>query len=358
MQSDTKSYPLDRLPPIDYDAHPAYGRVLPMPMPGPRLKALSYFGYGLLLATAQRLIDIDHLPAPADGGNRFVAILRALPATLRLIALQRLGRIAAGAAFAPKTERGAAVLTPLQRDGFVALRLGADQIGEMRRLLAAHLATLDRKVVSPDDPDSTSLAVDPITAPDIYKWCNQIAADLGLSEAASAYLKRPVRVGRIAAQVIDASATPSPFADVGVEASPCDGYGIDLAANVLKLVIYLGDVGSAGGPLSYVAGSQRAARIGDALIRRANDLCGLSSTLPQWRETFYALPAGLQRKASFGADIVAGDTNAAAIEANQVTVTSDIGNAVLYDPSGIHRDGVVTQGRRQAAVLTFTELAR
>ena len=63
-------------------------------------------------------------------------------------------------------------------------------------------------------------------------------------------------------------------------------------------------------------------------------------------------------KASFGADIVAGDANAVAIEANQVMVTSEIGNAVLYDPSGIHRDGAVSQGRRQAVVLTYSILER
>ena len=46
MQSEGKSYPFDHLPVIDYDAHPAYGRVMSMPMLGARLKAISYFGYG------------------------------------------------------------------------------------------------------------------------------------------------------------------------------------------------------------------------------------------------------------------------------------------------------------------------
>ena len=105
MQSEAKSYPFDHLPAIDYDAHPAYGRVMSMPMLGARLKALTVFGYGLFLTSAQRMIDAEHLPRPAETGNAYLAILRGLPTYLRLIMLQRLGRFSAGSAYAPKTER-------------------------------------------------------------------------------------------------------------------------------------------------------------------------------------------------------------------------------------------------------------
>ncbi|ABD05010.1 conserved hypothetical protein [Rhodopseudomonas palustris HaA2] len=361
MQSEGKSYPFDHLPAIDYDAHPAYGRVMSMPMLGARLKAISYFSYGFLLASAQRLIDIEHLPRPAEAGKTFVAVLRNLPTTLRQILLQRLARVTAGQAYAPKTERGTAVFVPLQGDGFAVTRLGADAIAQIRTQLAPQLTTLEQRATPAGDPASSRMAIDPAVAPDLYRWFNQTAADLGLTEAASAYLKRPVGVGAIVAEVVDAPAAPatSPFADVGVDTSPCDGFKVDPGTNVLKLVIYLGDVGAGNGPLTYVAGSNRAAtRFWDGLIRRANDLAGLSSTLQTWRETFYALPAGLQRKAAFGADLVADSNFAAAIEANQVAVTSRDGNAVLYDPAGIHRDAALTQGRRTAVIVTFTELPR
>jgi len=361
MQPEGKSYPFDHLPAIDYDAHPAYGRVMSMPMLGARLKALSYFGYGFLLASAQRVIDSEHLPQPAEAGKPLVAVLRGLPTTLRLILLQRLSRFTAGQAYAPKTERGTAVFVPLQGDGFAVTLLGNDAIAQIRSLLAPQLKTLEQRATPAGGADGSRIWIDPTTAPDLYRWFNQTAADLGLTEAASAYLKRPVGVGRIAAEVVDAptAAAASPFADVSVDASPCAGFKVDPGTHVLKLVIYLGDVGPANGPLTYVAGSNRAAtRVGDGLIRRANDLCGLSSTLQSWRETFYALPAGLQRKASFGADLVADSNFAAAIEASQVAVTSSDGNAVLYDPAGIHRDAAPTQGRRTAVIVTFTELPR
>lgn len=361
MQSEGKSYPFDHLPAIDYDAHPAYGRVMSMPMLGARLKAISYFGYGFLLTSAQRVIDIAHLPRPAAGGKPFVALLRQLPTYLRLILLQRLSRFTAGRAYAPKTERGAAVFAPLQSDGFAAVQLGSDAVAQIRTQLAPQLSALEQRTAPAIDGEHSRIEVDANAHPELYRWFNQTAADLGLTEAASAYLKRPVGVGRIAAELAGAPAAPpaSPFADVSVETSPCDGFKVDLSYNVLKLVIYLGEVGPANGPLTYVAGSNRAAtRFWDGLIRRANDLAGLSSTQQVWRETFYALPAGLQRKASFGVDLVADNAFAAAIQNDQVELTSSKCNAVLYDPAGIHRDGAVTGGRRTAVVITFTELPR
>ncbi|RJF75963.1 hypothetical protein [Rhodopseudomonas palustris] len=361
MQSEAKSYPFDHLPTIDYDAHPAYGRVMSMPMLGARLKALGYFGYGFLLATAQRAIDIEHLPRPAAGGKPIATLLRHLPTYLRLILLQRLSRFTAGRAYAPKTERGTAVFTPLQTDGFVPTTLDTDAIAQIRTRLAPQLAALEQRGGLAGDPERGRIEVDAAAAPDLYRWFNQTAADLGLTEAASAYLKRPVGVGRIVAELAEAPsvAPPSPFADVSVDASPCDGFKVEPGSNVVKLVIYLSEVGPASGPLTYVAGSNRAAkRLGDGLIRRANDLAGLSSTLQVWRETFYALPAGLQRKATFGVDLVADGNFTTVIQNEQVAITTPQSNAVLYDPTGIHRDGAVSQGRRAAVVITFTELPR
>ncbi|NVN85868.1 MAG: hypothetical protein HXX15_07230 [Rhodopseudomonas sp.] len=360
MRSEGKSYQFEHLPVIDYDAHPAYGRVLPMPQLGARLKAIAYFGYGFVLAAARRLVDVENLPRPGENSKKFSAILRALPTYLRLIILQLLSRLSAGGAFKPKTERGANIFAPLQRDGIVGVRLPADKIAEIRSLLAPHFKTLEAKIVAKAaDLDDGRLWLDPEASADIYKWFNQAAADLGLLEAASAYLKRPVGVGHIAAQIDDKASSVSPFADVAVDTSPCDGFHIAPTHNLLKYVIYLSDVGPANGPLSYVVGSHRASLgFWDGLIRRANDLAGLSSTQAASRETFYALPNGLQRKAAFGADMLADDKYTQSVLNDQWTVTSDSENGVLFDPLGIHRDGKVTEGQRSAVVIKLTELPR
>jgi hypothetical protein len=359
MQAEGKSYQFDHLPVIDYDKHPAYGRVLPMPMLGARLMALVYFGYGLVLALARRIVDLENLPRPA-GSQKFGAVLRNLPTYLRLIILQRLGRLAAGTAFQPKTERGADLLLPLRRDGITGVRLAPDKIVEIRNLLAPQIRTLEQKPALPGGAEDGRVWLDPAAAPEIYKWFNQTATDLGLLEAASAYLRRPVGVGHIAAELVDhTAAIASPFVDVGVEASPVDGFHIDPTSNLLKFVIYLSDVGPANGPLTYVVGSHRAsAGFWDGLVRRANELGGLSSTGPEFRALFYALPAGLQRKANFGADLLPDNNYTASILSDQWPVTSDSETAVLYDPFGIHRDAVVSQGRRSAVIIKLTELPR
>jgi hypothetical protein len=360
MQSEGKSYQFDHLPVIDYDKHPAYGRVLSMPQLGARLKALVYFGYGFLLAVARRIVDQENLPRPADNAQKFGAILRNLPTYLRLIFLQRLARLAAGNAYKPKTERGADILTPLERDGITGVRFSSDKIAEIRNLLAPYFKTLEAKTSLPGRQDDRRVWLDPATAPDVYKWFNQTAADLGLLEAASAYLRRPVGVSHIAAELVDHAAAPaSPFVDVGVDSSPADGFHIDSTDNLLKFLIYLSDVGPANGPLTYVVGSHRASGgFWDGLFRRANDLGGLSSTQPEFRELFYALPSGLQRKAAFGADLLPDSNFTASILSDQWSVTSDSEKAVLYDPFGIHRDAAVTQGRRSAVIIKLTELSR
>jgi hypothetical protein len=357
MRSEGKSYQFDHLPVIDYDKHPAYGRVLSMPQLGARLTVLVYFGYGLLLALARRIVDFENLPRPSDSSRKLGSLLLNLPSYLRLIILQRLGRLAAGNAYQPKTERGADILAPLQRDGITGVRFSADRIAEIRNLLAPQFNSLEQKTGIV--PQQGRVCLDPDVAPDTYKWFNQTAADLGLLEAASAYLRRPVGVGHIAAELVDHATPASPFVDVGVEASPADGFHVDPTNNLLELVIYLSDVGPGNGPLTYVVGSHRAGgAFWDGIIRRANDLGGLSSTQPEYRELFYALPAGLQRKAAFGADLLPDNNYTASIQSDQWQVTSDSENAVLYDPAGIHRDAIVTQGRRSAVIIKLTELPR
>ncbi|HEY0331835.1 MAG TPA: hypothetical protein VGC77_22400 [Rhodopseudomonas sp.] len=362
MRADAKSYQFDQLPVIDYDKHPAYGRVLPMAQLGSRLKAVVYFAYGLILAAARRLIDAEHLPRPAAGEPKLGWVLRHLPIYLRLIILQRLSRLSAGNAYQPKTERGANILAPLARDGVTGVRLAPDKLLEIRTQLAPHVAILEQQLAlrpaTAADAEETRLWLDPETNVELYKAFNQTAADLGVLEAASAYLKRPVGVGHLAVQINQPVEAPSEFADVGVDSSATKHFHIDTSYNLLKLVIYLGDVGAAQGPLSYLPGSQRVKGSWDGLVRRANDFAGLSATTPGARELFYALPEGWRRKASFGADLVAENDYARSILDDQWRVTSDDETAVLYDPNGIHRDGIVSAGRRVAVVIKLTELPR
>ena len=169
-------------------------------------------------------------------------MLRSLPTYLRLILLQRLSRFTAGRAYAPKTERGTAVFAPLQRDGFAAIRLGSDAIAEIRNLLAPQLqdagAARRRRAIRDAQPD----LVDPR---DGARPVSMVQPDRRRS--------RPDRSGeRLSASGRSASAGSPPKSSMhrpragavrspmsASTSSPCDGFKVDPATNVLKLVIYL-----------------------------------------------------------------------------------------------------------------------
>jgi hypothetical protein len=116
------------------------------------------------------------------------------------------------------------------------------------------------------------------------------------------------------------------------------------------------EVGPDNGPFTYIRGTHRANRkFWDGLIRRANDYAGLSWTKRRNRQLFNALPKFLQRKAAFGVDLPAGNEYTEAILDNEWRVTSDQGDAVVFDPFGIRRGGMVRSGRRLVVTMMLTE---
>jgi hypothetical protein len=253
-------------------------------------------------------------------------------------------------------------LDGIERDGIVAVRLPATKVAEMAERLQPYFTALEQRLASksPDDRkfDETRLWIDPDKDPGIYAWFNEAMRSIGIVEAASAYLRRPVAVAHIVPQINDPSDNfwANHFVDAGVEDSVCDYCHVDATYNLLKMIIYVNEVTRENGPFSYVKGSHRAARgFWDGMIRRANDYAGLSWTKRQHRELFFALPRALQRKGAFGADIPNDSVYVRPILENELCVTSANGNDVLFDPEGIHRGGMVRSGRRLAVGMMLTE---
>src|SRR4051794_28304611 len=362
MNPETGSYPLDHLPVIDYRTHKAYGKALSKPRLGERLRALEQFAFGMMLIAGRRLADYEHLPRPKDKQRKLRWILTHLPTYIRLVLSQRWRRLVAGQSHAPKTAAGQELLNGIERDGIVAVRLPAAKVAEMAEKLQPYFTALEQRLAgkSPDDRkfDETRLWIDPDQDPAIYAWFNEAMRSVGIVEAASAYLRRPVAVAHIVPQINDPSDNfwANHFVDAGVEDSVCDYCHVDATYNLLKMIIYVNEVTQENGPFSYVKGSHRAARgFWDGMIRRANDYAGLSWTKRQYRELFFALPRPLQRKGAFGADIPNDSVYVKPILENELCVTSANGNGVLFDPDGIHRGGMVRSGRRLAVGMMLTE---
>ncbi|WP_431204188.1 hypothetical protein ACQ86E_03395 [Bradyrhizobium betae] len=359
MKSHPYSY--DHLPVIDYPHHPAYGTAFPKPGIGERAAALAKFASGFAIIAARLMADYEHLPRPKDKSRKIAELLRRSPTYLQLVATQRLRRLTVRSA-KPTTAAGTNVLNTLNRDGIAGFQLSAEQLGRVRELLAPHYKTLEERLAkkTPDQRhfDETRLWLDKDIFPEVYGYFNQLASELGVVDAACAYLDRPVAIAHVVPQINDPTDAfwANHFRDVGVADSPCDYCHVDATYNLLKFIIYVSEVGPDNGPFTYTRGTHRASRrFWDGLIRRANDYAGLSSTKPQSRRLFNALPKFLQRKAAFGVDLPAGNEYADAILDNEWRVTSDQGDAVLFDPFGIHRGGMVRDGRRLVVTMMLTE---
>jgi hypothetical protein len=352
----------DHLPDVDYAHHPAYGLAFERPSLPLRAKALGRFARGLGMISMRLVADYEHLPRPKDKSRKLAELLRRAPTYMYLVAAQKLRWLVGRVSYQPKAEVGRNVLGVLDRDGIVGFRLSEEDLSGIRELLSPHYKTLERRLAekSPEHRhfDETRLWLDSDLYPDVYRFFNDMAARLGVIDAASAYLKRPVEITHVVPQINDPSDRfwANHFSDVGVPDSPCDYCHIDSTYNLLKFIVYVSPVSAENGPFTYVRGSHLASRnFWDGLIRRANDYAGLSWTKRAYRELFNALPKVLQRKAAFGVDMPENDQYTRTILDNEWQVTSVEGDAVLFDPFGIHRGGMVRDGRRLVVTMMLTE---
>jgi hypothetical protein len=122
---------------------------------------------------------------------------------------------------------------------------------------------------------------------------------------------------------------------------------VDTIRGFYKSLIYIDVVDENSGPFNYILGSHRL-KIGfiESVIRSTNDHCGLSERTKKARELFYALPRRLRLKAAFGADILDDSDEEKAISALEHQYCSSQGDIITFDPMGMHRGGMVKNGKR------------
>jgi hypothetical protein len=115
----------------------------------------------------------------------------------------------------------------------------------------------------------------------------------------------------------------------------------------IKMIFYLGDVTQSNGPFTYVQGSHKLKDpVWRVILRRVNHITGLQKWDINSRRNFYSLPKMFQHKAEIGNDFRDEDPAAKRLIADEIRVTSDMGNFILFDNSGIHRGGLINEGRR------------
>lgn len=341
-----------RLPAIDYAGHPAYQAR------GGRIRALRLFGRGAVIALVRWLVDLEHLPKPPQGADKPRWLIRNAP-RLALGALRHNLARATRSARAPRTQIGREVATALDRDGVHAFRLTAAERSELDALTRPWFEELRRRLARGFDHfDANRLWIDRQAEPRIYAWFGEMLDRAGVLDASSARLGRPVTVAHLIPQLNtpETDFWTGQFGDVGEPDPACNYCHVDTAWGIIKMIVYVGEVGETNGPFSYVRGSQRA-RDGfwGRLVRKANDHAGLSSTRPAARRLFAALPARLQRKAAFGPDLRDDHPLAPVLLAAEARFTTDQADAILFDPDGVHRGGMVQAGERRVVGVLLAE---
>ena len=162
------------------------------------------------------------------------------------------------------------------------------------------------------------------------------------------------------------------YADDGVAASQTTYFHNDHSFNVPKAMLYLSDVDEEQGPFCFVPKSHRWKRsvAGTLLIKtldRAHDQAwaarnkGTGYYRPQFqnaefREAFMKLPQPLRATSHFGDDVLDGTALSEQILGQQKIGLTREANCIVFDGgTGVHRGGLVRQGRRYALQIGFRE---
>ncbi len=137
--------------------------------------------------------------------------------------------------------------------------------------------------------------------------------------------------------------------------SPAVGFHVDSSGRtVLKIVLYLSDVGPGDGPFGLSPGSHRwNAGAPDRIVRRAFDKSDMTARSPREQRMFMSLPQEMQVKAGFGSDMLAEWPQTRALVDSESITLGGPGRLVLFDPEAMHRGGMSTTGERRAVLISL-----
>ena len=311
---------LRKIPEPDYIIHPAYGKLFGKPKLSARIEALKRFlPYFFRIVTAPRIRRHlpPHSPITVNGTDHFP------------------------------------LLQGLLFDGVIAVRLSADQITKISQGVSIYSTVLEaRRAQIPAGKrahQDNVLGIPQKEAPELYACLYEVLVSHDILTMASRYLGLPVRIRGVFLQINDANDTfwRNHFSDIGLP-DPATAYmHVDSSIGWMKCLIYLSHVNESNGPFSYVIGSNNLkAGLTDYIVRKANDKSRLDKCDRRTREVFWALPKVLRKKAEFGNDLLDLTPEVSSLIARERQFTSEDGNLIFFDNDGIHRGGMILEGKR------------
>lgn len=159
--------------------------------------------------------------------------------------------------------------------------------------------------------------------------------------------KKDIVIARLTLQVNEVSDNEIQSSLETKEDYGTDYMHLDAAIGQLKFIIYLTDVDEDTGPTCYVPGTN--SRSGVTLRRLVGatvDNLGMSGSTELSKTRFMALPRFLRYKANFGSDLALESAAAKMLLENEIKVTGTRGTMFLFDPSGVHRGGLLKKFSR------------
>ena len=286
-----------------------------------------------------------------DGGTAIAALKQFLPAFQRTY-LDWL------ALAAPDLESrigpGDQALRSLQQDGFARLEIAPRAKSELCAICAPILAPVQARLgalqAKPKFKDM-NLALDRSQTARVYELVDQVLCDLGVYAAASAYVRRPLRLKKLFVQLNTASETAARYGVIesdGLPALKSDYWHIDSDVwPCVKVIIYLNPVTSEQGPLRYVVGTHRSPPEFETVVRKTND------TLKLPAEQFLALPEEFRMHALFGPYLTGREPQVEGLLLREARIDGEGGDLILFDNNGVHRGGFVRSGERRIVQCLF-----
>lgn len=357
---------LKSLPEIDYDNHPAYGKVLDKPTFGMKLKAVKALAPWIGVVWFKKVARFDRIPAlPGYTGHikggfagRFRTLGKYMPHVLRAWKEDIAGFFKGAKRYAIRDQYRKQA-EEFVETGFLCGNLNSEEHGRLAQLVEKPIAELRKSRAESKEHTFIGNTRFFNTGDDkeLFDTLAKYMDKHGMLDAASAFIGRPVTVTHLLIQINDPedSYFHNVFADVEGMPDPKTNYmHVDTSYDMVKCVVYMNEVGMDNGAFSFVLGSHHARPEGwEGILRRAVDRSGMSYTQRKWRQLFYSLPKGLRKKCTFGVDLEDDSEGSNAMLNREFYFTSKQGNMGLFANNGVHRGGITKTGERVVFFATI-----
>jgi hypothetical protein len=252
------------------------------------------------------------------------------------------------------TPSGQPVLDEIQRDGVALLTVPAELKARMADATAATFAGIEESIRAfAGRPKFRHMNVmfERSEHGPLYKVVNQALDAIGVYEVARGYLRTPVKIRKLFAQVNNQDETArryGPIDDDGLPALKTDYWHIDSDVwPCLKVLIYMSEVGPEQGPMRYVPGTHKVLTSFELIARKTNDTLKLPVPL------FVSLPDAFRVHALFGPYLNGDEPEALAMLSKERVLCGPGKDVVLFDNNGVHRGGFVRSGSRHIIQCLF-----